>query len=417
MSFFLKILHNDTIKKGSLFTIYSFVNNVIAFVLLIILARFLTPEDYGNLNLFNTLITFTSVFICLNTAGYVGPSYFKFTKVYAKRVLGNVLLISGLIYLFVIFVLIIFEDYFCEFIGISLPYQIMAVSISCLLVIYNLRLDTLRIEERIISYGKYSMSYALVNCCLTIFLIVGLGYNWLGRVYSYLTVVLIFGILCTYHLKKDNWLSNPTNKEGVLIDMLKWGVPLIPHSLSFWLRQGADRYIINAFYSTEEVGLFSFMLNISSVIAMVGHAFNTTNSVYIYKTLSGDKNAVKNLHSHNRMIFIFFLLGTMLYGFICYFLVPIAFKQYSDAINYLIPLLISAFFQCVYLLFTNYLFYYSKTKELMFITFSCSLIQVLFSVLFTKYSLYYTAIASVISSFLTALFVFIQATRILNEKC
>ena len=293
----------------------------------------------------------------------------------------------------------------------------MAVTISYLLVIYNLRLETLRIEERIVSYGKYSVSYALSSALLAILLIVGLGYNWLGRVYSYLLIFIAYSILCLCHLLKDNWLASPTNNHRLMSEMLKWGIPLIPHALSFWLRQGADRYIINAYYSAEEVGLYSLMLNISSVIAMVGQAFNATNSVYIYKTLSEKDNGedkFQKLMKHSRMLALVFLGGTLVYGLAWYLFIPLAFQQYVSAVGYLIPLLISSFFQCIYLLFTNYLFYYSKTKELMYITLSCSVIQVLLSLLLTKYSLYFTAIASVLASVLTAFFVWFVAIRILK---
>lgn len=412
------ILNNDTIKKGSLFTIYSFVNNVISFVLLIILAKFLTTEDYGNLNLFNTLITLSSVFICLNTSGYVSVVYFKSLRTNAKNVVGNTLLIASFMYILIVCVLLFLKNILSGIIGIGLPYQIMSVTISYLLVIYSLRLDILRIEERIVSYGKYSISYALLNALLAILLIAGLGYNWLGRVYSYLFVIVGYSIICLYHLLKDNWLALPTNKHGLMSEMLKWGIPLIPHALSFWLRQGADRYIINAYYSAEEVGLYSFMLNISSVIAMVGQAFNATNSVYIYKTLSDDyvEDKFQKLMKHSRMLASVFFAGTLVYGLVCFLLIPLVFKQYTSSLGYLIPLLVSSFFQCIYLLFTNYLFYQSKTKELMYITFSCSAIQVFLSLLLTKYSLHFTAAASAISSALTAFFVWFIAIRILKSN-
>lgn len=412
------ILKNDTIRKGSLFTIYSFVNNVISFILLIILAKFLTPEDYGSLNLFNTLITLSSVFICLNTSGYVSVVYFKSLRAYTKNIVGNTLVIASAIYILIISILFFFKDSLSGIIGIGLPFQIMAVTISYLLVIYNLRLDTLRIEERIGSYGKYSISYALSNALLAILLIVGFGYNWLGRAYSYLLVIIIYSILCLCHLLKDNWLASPTNKHGLMTEMLKWGIPLIPHALSFWLRQGADRYIINAYYSAEEVGLYSFMLNISSVIAMVGQAFNATNSVYIYKTLGDDNGEDKfqKLMKHSRMLAAVFFVGTLVYGLICYLFIPLVFQQYGAAVGYLIPLLVSSFFQCIYLLFTNYLFYYSKTKDLMYITLSCSVTQVLLSLLLTRYSLYFTAIASAVASVLTAFFVWFIAIKNLRAN-
>ena len=66
---------------------------------------------------------------------------------------------------------------------------------------------------------------------------------------------------------------------------MSWGIPLIPHLATTWLRQGCDRYIINYHYELAEVGLFSFALNMANIIEMMGGSFNANNYVNIYKTL------------------------------------------------------------------------------------------------------------------------------------
>ena len=54
---FHSLIHNKTVRNGGLFAIFSFFNRGISFVLLTILARYISPADYGELSLFNTLIT------------------------------------------------------------------------------------------------------------------------------------------------------------------------------------------------------------------------------------------------------------------------------------------------------------------------------------------------------------------------
>ena len=59
---------------------------------------------------------------------------------------------------------------------------------------------------------------------------------------------------------------------------------------------------------------------------------------------------------------------------------------------YFIVLSIYAFFVCVYLIYTNYLFFFKKTKMLMYITVSSAIIHLLLSLVFTRYNLYITTI-------------------------
>jgi len=51
----LALRHNKTVQNGALFSIFSFLNAGISFVLLIFIAGFISPEDTEALQLFNFL--------------------------------------------------------------------------------------------------------------------------------------------------------------------------------------------------------------------------------------------------------------------------------------------------------------------------------------------------------------------------
>ena len=74
------IKNNKTLINGSLFSIFSFLNKGIGFILLILLANFITPEEYGYLSLYTTILMFLSYFIGLSTNGYQSITFFKDSK-------------------------------------------------------------------------------------------------------------------------------------------------------------------------------------------------------------------------------------------------------------------------------------------------------------------------------------------------
>ena len=80
------ILKNETIRNGSLFSLFSFINNGISFFLLLILANFITPTEYGYLNLFNTVIMVIGYFITMSSDGYLSVSYFRDGKMQQSNV-------------------------------------------------------------------------------------------------------------------------------------------------------------------------------------------------------------------------------------------------------------------------------------------------------------------------------------------
>ena len=88
------------------------------------------------------------------------------------------------------------------------------------------------------------------------------------------------------------------------------------------------------------------------------------------------------------------------------------FPKYIGLLEFIIPQCMGAMFQCFYLLFVNFLFYYKKTKKLMFITFGFSLLHAILSLILTKYSIFYTVYIGLLSNFLIALGVFLYSRKV-----
>lgn len=411
------LLHNSSLKRGTLFTIFSFANNGISFLLLIILANYITPNEYGQLNLFNILISLLSIFISLSTIGYIPVSFFKKTQKEFRQVINTVLFTSTSTLVLISFILLIFNQSVEKWVGISTQYQFIALLICYMQLYTSINLEIWRIEEKTIAYGFYSLSSVILNFGLSLLLIIIFHQGWLGRVYAQMLVVSIFFILSIIIMIKRGYLTIKIPEKKIIIDTLKFGIPLIPHNISFWFRQGLDRNIINYFFTATEVGIFSFAMNFANIISIVGNAFNATNSVFIYKQLSNNNEKVQiTLRKQEHLMFLFFL-GLSIVTFITVSLfIPIFLPKYKDAIYLLPPLCLSAFFQCIYLLYVNYLFFYKKTRLLMYITFSLSFIQGILSLCLTRYGMIWTAYISLFISICTTFFVYICSRKIINKS-
>ena len=161
------------------------------------------------------------------------------------------------------------------------------------------------------------------------------------------------------------------------------------------------------------MGLFSFAINFAFIIYSVGAAFNKSNSVYIFKSLSLGQDGVKAKLRKQTVYMLGFYLGfTLLLYVLCLLLIPFVFPKYQDSTVYLFPLCMSCFFQCVYLQFCNFLFYFKKTKELMYMTVGVSLVHLTLSLFLTRYSVLYTAYISMFSSFVEALLVYVYSRKL-----
>lgn len=415
--FINRIRHNSNIKNGLFFTVFAFLNNGINFLLLVTLANYLAIEEYGQLNLFTTSITIFSALIPLGTIGFVGISFFRKAKDELKDIINIVFLISFISLITIAITLFFCGDILYNVLGFSYLYQIIALLI-CFFQVFNLvNLEIWRLEENPIKYGVFSLGIALLNFGLTYLFILSFKMDWGGRVYGQLLATFIFFFTSIVILIRKKYLIVRKIDITLFKETLSFGVPLIPHQITSWLRQGIDRYIINYFVGNAVVGLFSFAFNFSNVIHMVGIAFNASNSVFIYKNLS-DKSNTTRLKLYKQtylMTFIFFII-TVIVCLIAFLFIPIVFPKYTESLPFVIPLCLGAFFQCVYYLFVNYLFYYKKTKQLMYITISISILHFILSFLFTRYSCLYTAYISLFSNFVICLLVIIYSQKIYSLK-
>ena len=400
MRFFLNkiisLCHNKTVQNGVWFSVFSFLNAGISFVLLIIIAKFISPEGYGKINLFNTTVQVFTFFICLNTSGIVSVVFFRKSYEEFKRTINTVFVLTIGCFLFLTLLLLLFSEKLERQIGLDFYFQWIALWICLFQTFSQINLNIFRIEEKVKQYGIYSVSSAVLNFVLTILLVVTFKYDWQGRIYAHLLLCfLLFTFSVVFLIKKKYITLLKPNKESFK-ESLGFGLPLIPHNATPWLRQGLDRYFINAFHNTAEVGLFSLSMNFANIILMVGDAFNQTNSVYIFQNLSAkNQDEVKNkLRKQTVLLSGLFVVVTvvLIVGSIVF--IPMIFPKYEGAVKYVPFLCLSMFFKCIYLQFCNYLFYFKKTLGLMYITFSCSLLHAGLSFWLTRYSIFYTTIIS-----------------------
>lgn len=410
-----RILNNKNFRNGALFALFSFFNTGINFVIMMVMARFIKPDSYGQLSLFTTMVSLLSIFICLNTNGFIGVNFFSSSKEKIQRLLNVVVLTTLLAYMVMLTAMCCFTSALEEVSGLTIVYQFYAISFCALNVMNALLLDVWRLEEKVWRYGTFSVLLVICNLILTVLFVGFLRWDWQGRMYAQVITCAGFAVLAFYILTKKNYLRMVFPKKEDFVGAYRFGIPLIPHTTSFWLRQGLDRYVINAFTTQAMVGLFSFAANFANIIQIIGSAFNASYSVNIYKTLAtANIDSVKLLRRNCWYLVGVYFVITLLIFLFASLLIPFAFPQYNDCIIYLFPLCGGAMFQCFYLVYVNILFFYKRTKILMYITFTCSLLHCTMSLLLTKYGVIYTAYISLFSNMLIFMGVYGYSKRILR---
>lgn len=407
---------NKNLLNGSLFSLYSFFGQGVNFILLIVLAKFILPSEYGNLGLFSTVTEVLGLLLGVSTGGYISIVYFRESAEDFKKDFTAIFNVHIITFLFYNIVLLIGGSIISKALSLPLDTLYMAGFIVFFNKCFFLQQNLHRLKEEIKVYGIISCGNALFNFVSAIFFVVYLNLNWIGRIYSMLTCTALFAIISIIYFHKQR-LFFFRNIKNRYIPIIMWSLPLIPHLAANWIKQGLDRYIINFNYSSYEVGIFSFALNLTSVIVSIGIAFNNSNSVSLYKTLSADISNDEKLNETNKSIkeylYIYIILSVLVIigGAL---LTPCFFPQYSKSVPYFIILGFYGFLQCVYFLYCNFFFYYKRNRELMFITFGTSILHLLLSLILTRYSLYFTAFVYLLSMIVVDYLVIVRSKKMMK---
>ena len=106
-------------------------------------------------------------------------------------------------------------------------------------------IKALSIIKIIDGYGSLGLYYVLLT----------FGYGLYGIIYAALALRIIVILLMMIYIKPKIGFRWPTYSP--LKQYLRFGIPLIPASLSYWLINLTDRYIISYYLDTSAVGIYS----------------------------------------------------------------------------------------------------------------------------------------------------------------
>ena len=415
---FKAIKKNKTLINGTMFSMFSFINRGISFVLLIILARYIMPAEYGRLSLFNTIVSLLGFIIALSCQGYFTISYFQRKGELFRQDVSSIVLILAVCTVVLSTILIFFQETLARLAELPSSFLWFALIICIGEIFFYLLMDLMRIQEKVTRYGILSCGFALISFIISIYLVVYKGLNWEGRIYTHLIIAVVSGSLGLFVLYRKRLFSPHFTWKGTKT-ILKWGIPLIPHCATGWIKNGCDRFIINGTHTIADVGVFSFALNMVSIINMIGIAFNSTHSITLYQILSSESPVKQKkilLKKQTRLMGIIYTIGFFFVLIVGTLLIYIALPQYSASVPYFWITSISGYMNCLYYLFSTFIFYYHKNQVIMFITFLTACLHLVLSIIFTRYSLYYTAWIYVFTQAIVLVLTARQSIKVLCEK-
>lgn len=388
----VKIKGNTLLAGSAVYLVSNILNAIIPFALLPILTRYLSPEEYGEVAMFQTLLGALIAFIGLSVAGAAGRKFYDgdLGKDDLAEFIGaclQILLITSVISLTV---LAAFSAQFSEWLGLDTKWILLAVLVTTANVIIQLRLGQWQVRKQAVKYGVLQISRSLLDFVLSLGLVVLLLKGAEGRISAQIGAAAIFAFVALLLLKRGSLLSFLRWRPDYIREALSFGVPLIPHVGGVFLLVSVDRFVINSELGLAQTGIYMVAVQFAAALALVFDAINKAYVPWLFERLKRDEEHEKRqIVRYTYGWYVLILCGAALAFVVGPWLVAfVAGEEYARAGDVIGWLALGHVFGGMYLMVTNYIFYSKRTGLLSLVTIVSGLINVaLLFVLVSRYGL------------------------------
>lgn len=408
-------------KKTFIYFFSNVINAFMPFLLLPILTRVLSPAEYGQIAMFQSLVAGLAAFIGLNAVGAANRKYYdddnnlyelsQYNGACLHILLGSTLAIVGIV--------TVLSEQLSEFLSIPIGWIYSAVLFSALSFVINLRLGQWQIRGEAFKFGILQIGNSIFNLGLSLLLVVIFHQGAQGRVDAQVIAAAFSALAAIYILRKDKLVNLFCWRQDYLKHALQFGMPLMPHVFGFFLLSAVDRFVINQILGLSQAGIYMVAVQLSMALNIVFDAINKAYVPWLFDILKRDvlaekQKVVKYTYFYFLLLILLapipFLIGPWLLDLI-------AGEMYRTGGKVIGWLCLGQIFGGMYLMVTNYVFYAKKTGKLSVITiFSGALNVLMLFLMVPKYGVLGATWAFTLSKLIQFLLTWILASKLISMR-
>jgi O-antigen/teichoic acid export membrane protein len=260
-------------KESLIYGLSRYISKFIGIFLLPLYTAVLTPEDYGILDLLNTIAIISSLLIVSGTDSALGYYYYRKEHFHERPEMISSALWLRLIFAVVVFIIIFFISPFISNLLFGRDYSLFVIIAGITIVfdsLFNFLFNLLRFEIRPWLFTIISSGGILLQILFTVYYILVLKKGVYGALaanaiaYGFFFIITIIYVFRRYGLKfSPLWFKK----------ILGYGFPLIGTGIAVWILNSSDRYFLAHYADLSSVGIYSVGAKLAGFLGMIAGAF------------------------------------------------------------------------------------------------------------------------------------------------
>ncbi|RSZ69855.1 oligosaccharide flippase family protein [Acinetobacter baumannii] len=394
------------LKDSFIYLIGELFAKSLPFLMLPYLTRKLGPEGFGELSYYLTMLSLFGIFIGLSQEGAV-TRYFYF---YGKKALNTVVK-AGYLFNITISILLLLGCWWFK--AEIMAYIVLATMFQSFV---NVQLALRQCQKQPLKYITIQIILSLTNVLFTVAALECfsqdlVAYRILAIVIANLTTFIIASLVLG-DLFKDSYRFTWQRLRLGLFYIFSFGLPLILHQSSFFVKGQLDRIFIYQQYSKAELGVYSAGVQIAAVLPIILMALNKAIVPYYYQGLKDNSLTIAKIKKYTLYSLPLSILPAVV-GWLLPEQMYLWFlgQNYVGSKYYVFMYLLGFGANFPYLILVNYFFYHGKNLMISKITLLSSIIYFFFLYFFAKESLDLIPYALILSNIILIVCLWSKVSR------
>lgn len=268
----------------------SAVATAIPVMLLPLLTRILSPEDYGLVGMFLIYVNIGTALVGLGLNGALSVRYFRHDFDFAAYV-NACFRLTALLWIGVSGVYLLFSGLLAPLLNMPASWVLLAIAAAAGNAVLLLRLAIWQVERRPLPFGLTRIVQAGLDVGLSLLLVLVLWQAWQGRATAIAAALIVIGALAGLSLWRSGYVRRGINLAATR-DALRFGLPLMPHLLSGMAISFADRFLVSALLGPETLGIYMVAVQIGLILNLIIVPVNRAFAPWLMQLLVKEEEAV-----------------------------------------------------------------------------------------------------------------------------
>jgi len=254
------------------FGLATIISRLITFILTPIYTRYFNPQEFGIYSLITMAISIVCSLCMIGTSDALFRLYFDNNDLsYRRKLISTGLKLVIYVTGSVLIVFFIFrKPITVRYLGNIkyLDYVILGIFIVFFRNITSITNSIIRMENNRKKIVQITLIQSVVTLLFNLLFIVVMHKDMrFILVANIINLIILFFITSEYGKKYLNFSDFRINKT-ISKEIVKYGLPLTPVFIGYWILSAADKLILNYIYDTSAVGLYAVGMKLASIMSL-----------------------------------------------------------------------------------------------------------------------------------------------------